>query len=57
MTNDRLLQPGEAASLLGVDRKTLIRWHNAGKIPAHRTLGGHRRFRLSVINKILNNHN
>jgi excisionase family DNA binding protein len=57
MANDRLLQPGEAAQLLGVDRRTLIRWHNAGKIPAHRTLGGHRRFRLSVINKILNNHN
>jgi excisionase family DNA binding protein len=57
MENDRLLQPGEAAQLLGVDPKTLIRWANAKKIPYHRTLGGHRRYRLSVIDKILSDDN
>lgn len=52
MENDRLLQPWEAAQILGVDPKTLARWAQLGKIGSTRTLGGHRRYRESEIRKI-----
>lgn len=57
MESDRLLQPWEAAQILGVDPKTLSRWAKLGKVPATRTLGGHRRYRESVIRDLLNNNN
>lgn len=57
MENDSLLHPGEAARMLGVDPKTLQRWAKAKKIPSVRTLGGHRRYWTSDIEKILNNDN
>ena len=52
-TSDRLLTPGEVASLFRVDPKTVTRWARAGKITAIRTLGGHRRFRASEIRRYL----
>lgn len=54
MENDDLLRPGEVATMLGVSTKTLIRWSDDGKIPYIRTLGGHRRFRRSVVEAVLN---
>ncbi len=42
---ERLLTPAEVADLLGVDTRTVARWARAGRLPALRTLGGHRRFR------------
>lgn len=57
MENDKLLPPGEVAKRLGVSTKTLGRWASDGKIPSVRTLGGHRRFRESVVLAIMNNHN
>ena len=36
-----------------VNPKTVTRWARAGKITAIRTLGGHRRFRASEINRCL----
>lgn len=39
-----LLTPREVASLFRVTPKTITRWAEAGKLPAIRTLGGHRRF-------------
>ena len=36
---------------LVVDPKTVTRWARAGKISAIRTLGGHRRFRTSEIQR------
>ncbi len=41
---DKLLTPGEVACLFRVTPKTVTRWAEAGKLPAIRTLGGHRRF-------------
>lgn len=41
---DALLTPAEVATLFRVTPKTVTRWAEAGKLPAIRTLGGHRRF-------------
>jgi excisionase family DNA binding protein len=44
-----VLALGPAASMLGVDRDTLRRWADAGRIRSFTTPGGHRRFaRLDV---------
>lgn len=41
---DRLILPAEAASMFGVNPKTLRRWHALGLIGARRTMGGQRRY-------------
>jgi excisionase family DNA binding protein len=38
------LTPQEAADLLGVSTRTLLRWEEQGKITPRRTGGGHRRY-------------
>ena len=44
LTSDRwLLGTHQAARLLSVDAGTVIRWADAGRFPAFRTPGGHRR--------------
>jgi excisionase family DNA binding protein len=50
---DRLLTPGEVATLFRVDPKTVTRWAAAGRINSIRTPGGHRRFRESEIRELL----
>ena len=50
---DRLLTPGEVASLFRVDPKTVTRWAAAGRVNSIRTPGGHRRFRESEIRELL----
>ncbi len=40
---------GIAASMIGVCTRTMRRWDAAGKITCTRTLGGHRRFSLAII--------
>jgi excisionase family DNA binding protein len=47
--NDHLLTPSEVARLFRVTPKTVARWAGAGKLHEIRTLGGHRRFRVSEI--------
>jgi excisionase family DNA binding protein len=47
-----LLTPAEAARKLGVTPNTVTRWSRAGKISAIQTLGGHRRFRTSEIERV-----
>ena len=49
-----LLTPAEVASLFRVDPKTVTRWAKAGKLTAIRTLGGHRRYRQSEVQRLLN---
>lgn len=39
-----LLTPSQVAHTFGVDRKTVVRWADTGKLSSIRTLGGHRRF-------------
>jgi hypothetical protein len=41
---ERLFAPGEAADMIGVPRKTLGRWADAGLIAAQRNNQGHRRY-------------
>lgn len=50
---DKLLTPKEASKLLGVTIDCLRKWERAGKIKCVKTLGGHRRFKLEEIKKIL----
>lgn len=51
--DDRLLTPSEVAHMFRVNPKTVTRWARAGKLTAIRTLGGHRRFRASEIERAL----
>jgi predicted site-specific integrase-resolvase len=46
---------GIAAALLGVCTKTLRRWDKRKRITCFRTMGGHRRFSIKEINRILTN--
>jgi excisionase family DNA binding protein len=52
-----LLTPAEAARLLGVTPNTVTRWSRAGKVSAIQTMGGHRRFRRSEIERVLRESN
>lgn len=51
---ERPLWPSEVAELFRVDRKTVTRWANEGRIPSFCTPGGHRRFRVAEIRAIVN---
>jgi excisionase family DNA binding protein len=53
MAEHELLTPGEVAVMFRVDPKTVTRWAQAGRISAIRTIGGHRRFRASEIQHLL----
>ena len=50
---DDLLTPREVARLLRVTRKTVSRWAIEGELPCIKTLGGHRRFRRSDIERAI----
>jgi excisionase family DNA binding protein len=50
---EALLTPSEVASMFRVDPKTVTRWARAGKLSAIRTLGGHRRYRVSEVQLLL----
>ncbi len=51
-----LLTPAEVAVLFRVNTKTVTRWARDGKLPAVRTLGGHRRFRRDEVETQLHAH-
>jgi excisionase family DNA binding protein len=48
-----LMTPAEVAALFRVDPKTVTRWADAGKLTAVRTLGGHRRYRATEVQALL----
>ena len=52
-TADDYLSRADVAQLLGVSANTVARWAREGRIPCHRTLGGHRRFSRSVVEELL----
>lgn len=52
--HETLLTPAEVAALFHVDPKTVTRWARAGRLTAIRTLGGHRRYRKSEVEMLLN---
>jgi excisionase family DNA binding protein len=47
------LTRAEVAELLGVSANTVARWAREGRIPCHRTLGGHRRFSRQVVDDLM----
>ena len=53
MADHELLTPSEVAVLFRVDPKTVTRWAQAGRISSIRTIGGHRRFRSSEVQRFL----
>ena len=50
---DPLLTPSEVGVLFRVSPKTVTRWANAGRIGFVRTLGGHRRYRQTEVDRLL----
>jgi len=53
MAEHELLTPSEVAVMFRVDPKTVTRWAQAGRISSIRTIGGHRRFRASEVERFL----
>jgi excisionase family DNA binding protein len=45
----RSLTASEAAALIGVSVATVRGWADQGRLPSHRTIGGHRRFELEEL--------
>jgi len=43
LLEDEVLSTTQAATYCAVDRRTMLRWIEAGLVPSHRTGGGHRR--------------
>jgi excisionase family DNA binding protein len=50
---EALLTPSQVATMFRVDRKTVTRWANTGKLSSIRTLGGHRRYRETEVRALL----
>jgi excisionase family DNA binding protein len=53
LENDELLTPAQVASIFHVDPKTITRWARTGRLKSIRTLGGHRRYRRTDIQALL----
>jgi excisionase family DNA binding protein len=51
--SEQWLTPAEVAALFGVHPKTVTRWAKGRRLSFIRTLGGHRRYRLSDVRKLL----
>lgn len=53
MEAEPLLTPAEVAAMFKVDRATVTRWAEAGKLTSIRTLGGHRRYLEKEVRALL----
>lgn len=49
----RTLTASEAAALIGVSVATIRGWADSGRLPSHRTVGGHRRFEVEELREWL----
>jgi len=54
---DRLIKMKEASYLLGVSYDTLRNWDKNGKLCSIKTFGGHRRYKLTDVETLLNGKN
>jgi excisionase family DNA binding protein len=50
---ERFMRTSEAAGKLHVSPKTVARWAKEGRLPYLATLGGHRRFPASAIDRMI----
>lgn len=50
---EKLLSLREAMEFLHVSKSTMHRWDKEGKLAAFKTVGGHRRYRLSDLEKFI----
>lgn len=50
--SEEFIRPAEAAKLLHVSPQTITRWAKEGRIGYVVTLGGHRRFRASEVERL-----
>lgn len=48
-----LLTPGEVARLFGVGQRAVARWADNGQLPHITTPGGHRRYRVGDVRRLL----
>jgi len=55
-TGREWLRLGEAADALGVSLSTLRRWSDTGKLACYRSPGGHRRYRRTDVEALLDSH-
>ena len=51
-TEERYLRPSQAAAMLHVSAQTVRRWAIDGKLPCIVTVGGHRRFPHSEVQRL-----
>lgn len=51
---ERWLSINDACEILGVDKSTLRRWSDRGRVPVFRTPGGHRRYSEADLRAVLN---
>lgn len=52
MEYEELLTPAEVAAMFRVNAKTVTRWARSGRLSYVTTLGGHRRYKASEIERI-----
>lgn len=53
LSRQKPLTPGEVAALFNVDPKTVTRWANSGRLVSFTTPGGHRRFQVDEVRKLM----